>query len=306
MSRWPHRRKSQDKTPFQVILDQFSIQDIERATKLRDRFLRFHWDFYSSLAYQRAQIADDLRRVLSEAAERSYQFPRWQRVIGYKYALQPLSTAGSLADPGGRFNIGEIDTTNFHPFPALYVAADRHTALQEVLCQSVSSGQESRAWDSALLRPNSTADISLSGSLTSVINLKHPSSLGGFVNLIKCFSMPSHLTREAKAMKLDPPEIVRDIPKLLQVLLAPNWRVWPMQFDVPAVSQLFGQLVAEAGIEAILYRSKFSGNDCLAIFPQNFGNSDAYVQLDDTSPPGVQVSRLDGATWRALTQPPQS
>jgi hypothetical protein len=70
----------------------------------------------------------------------------------------------------------------------------------------------------------------------------------------------------------------------------------PMQFDVPANCQLFGDLVASAGIEAILYPSKLTGSECLAIFPQNF-SGDSYVALDDPAPSTDVVSRIDAATW---------
>lgn len=306
MPRRPHRRKRRrsEKPPLQFLLDQFSLQDIEKAARFQDRFLRFHWDYYSTLAYQRAQIADDLRESLLEAAERSFPIPRWQRIIRYKWALNPLSAAGSLSDAGGRFNIGEIDPTNFPSFPAIYLAKDRPTALQEVLSQDISRAQEAEALDLALAKPDSVIFISLSGSLTSVINLKRPSSLERFVSLIGDFSLPGHLIQEAKAMGIAPPVLVRDTDMLLKALLEGNWRGWGMQVDVPAPSQIFGQLVAEAGVEAVLYPSKFGGNDCLAIFPKNFEGSDAFLQLDDTPPPGVQFPRLDRTTWQVLSNPP--
>jgi len=288
-----HRQKPSGQGSAWFLLDQFSVQDIERWTQFRDEILRFHWDYYTSLAYQRSQIADDLRKALLEATEGPFQFSKWQRITKYKYALDPLSVRGSLTDPGGRFNIGDINPAQFPPFPALYVAVDKDTAPQEVLSQNVAPGKESDALDFALVRPDSIAVVSLSGSLDSVVNLKHPAKLEAFVNLIKDFSIPDHLTDMAKARRLDPPKLVRDTAQLLNVLLQPNWQGWPMQFDVPAPCQIFGQLVAQAGVGGILYPSKFNSKDCLAVFPQNFEDTDAFVQLDDVSPPTVRVRRLD-------------
>jgi hypothetical protein len=298
------RRKPPDRVTF--LLDKFSAQDIDRWNRFRDEILRFHWDYYNSLAYQRSQISEDLAKALLEAAEGPFQFSKWQRIVTYRHADEPLSLLGSLVDPGGRFNIGDINPVQFPPFPALYAAVDKPTALQEVLCQDVAGGKEARALDSALIRPDSIAVVSVSGQLESVINLRHPARLEAFVDLIKGFSIPSHLIQKAKTLGIAPPDLVRDRVKLLEILSDPYWRGWPMQHDVPAPCQLFGQLVAKAGIEGIVYPSKFGSKDCLAIFPQNFEGADVFVQLDDPSPPGVQVRRLDATTWRRATQPSQS
>ena len=72
-----------------------------------------------------------------------------------------------------------------------------------------------------------------------------------------------------------------------------------MLFDVPTTSQIFGQLVVEAGIEGILYSSKFTNKNCLAVFPQNFDEtSGSFIQLDDETPAGVTIPRLDARVWK--------
>jgi hypothetical protein len=74
-----------------------------------------------------------------------------------------------------------------------------------------------------------------------------------------------------------------------------------MQFDVPSTSQIFGQLAIDAGIEGIVYPSKFTNKNCLVIFPQNFEkNSKSFIQLDDTAPKGIITSRLDPKIWNEL------
>ncbi len=104
-------------------------------------------------------------------------------------------------------------------------------------------------------------------------------------------------------MGMQPPTLVRDTAGLARVLLETNWRGWGMHVDVPSPSQIFGQLVSEAGIEAILYPSKFGEGDCLAVFPKNFEGSDAVLQLDDPAPPDIDTLRMDSTTWRALSIP---
>lgn len=295
----PKHRPRQARSTF-ILLDQFSVADIHKWAAFKDQFLKYHWDYYKELAYQRSQIADEIKKSLFEAAQKTFAFEKWQRAIKYKYALKPFSVVGSLVDPaGGRFNIGDINPSQFPPFPALYLASDKNTACQELLCQKVDPGQENRALDFALSSPESVANISLSGSLDSVINLREEEKLQPFIDLIKDFSIPDYLKKAAKNIGEREPDLIRTVSKLTDSLLDPNWRLCPMQFDVPVASQIFGQLVAEAGIEGILYTSKFTGKDCLAIFPQNFEES-SFVQLDDDAPAEIKNRRLDAKTWNEM------
>ncbi len=100
------------------------VSAIPASRAQHQQLLKFHWDYYSDLAFQRSCIYDSLKNSLLERAM-EFQFSRWQRAVTYRYCLEPLSTKGSLVDPGGRFNIGLIDPSRFPPFPALYVASDK-------------------------------------------------------------------------------------------------------------------------------------------------------------------------------------
>lgn len=285
-----------------ILLDQFSMADIHKWASFKDQLLRYHWDYYNDLAYQRSKIADKIKQSLLEAAQKSFAFQKWQRAVKYKYALEPFSVTGSLIDPGGRFNIGDINPSQFPPFPALYFATDKETALQELLSQKIEPNQGTgrlNPLDFALTSPDSIAIVSLSGSLNSIINLKEPKNLQPFVDLIKDFLIPEYLKKTAKDLGVEEPELIRTVSKLADSLLDPNWRLWPMQYDVPNVSQIFGQLVSESGIEGILYASKFTGNDCLAVFPQNF-DEESFIQLDDEAPAGIKIRRLDSKTWQEI------
>ncbi len=42
---------------------------------------------------------------------------------------------------------------------------------------------------------------------------------------------------------------VKNLQELLNTLFAANWRLMPMQFDVPANSQILGQIAQAAGLE---------------------------------------------------------
>ena len=123
-------------------------------------------------------------------------------------------------------------------------------------------------------------------------------TLKPFLNLIKGFSIPRRIFHAAKKLNLDPPNIVKDLDTLLVTLLEPNWRAQCMQLDIPANCQIFGQLVANAGIEGILYPSKFTSKKCLAIYPQNF-DSESFIVVDGDVPVGAN-SRLDANSWSLL------
>ena len=100
-------RLPQTRSTF-ILLDQFSVADIQKWTAFKDQLLKYHWDYYSELAYQRSQIADGIKKSLLEATQKTFSFEKWQRTVRYKYALRPFSTTGSITDPtGGRFNVVE-------------------------------------------------------------------------------------------------------------------------------------------------------------------------------------------------------
>src|SRR5208282_2255449 len=97
-------------------LESGRVSDIIKSKKLYEDLVEFHWRYYSELAFQRRSIREELNSSLRNAAA-AFQFPRWQRVVKYKYSLDPLSAKASLFDPGGRFNVGAIDPTRYPMFP---------------------------------------------------------------------------------------------------------------------------------------------------------------------------------------------
>lgn len=203
-----------------------------------------------------------------------------------------------MADPaGGRFNYGDINPTHFPPFPGFYIAVDKKTALQETFGEGSSS---KKALDAALTDSTSISCFSLSGAICSIIDLRDQQKLDGFIDCIKDFTLPEALIEAAKAIDW-PAGVVVDLSRLMGSLLAPNWRLWPMQFDVPHPCQIFGQIVEQCGIEGIVYPSKFSGKDCLVIYYQNFDEENgSYVQLDDEVPTETEIQRVDAKTWRRM------
>ena len=75
------------------------------------------------------------------------------------------------------------------------------------------------------------------------------------------------------------------------------WRVMPMQFDIPSNPQIVGHIAYNAGIEAILYPSIKTQEKCLVIYPNNFSNSESFVEIDGELPESVINNRIDRNTF---------
>jgi hypothetical protein len=278
------------------VLDYGLIADIPKSKELFAQRTQFHWEYYSELAYLRNQIYDALKSSLREVAA-PFEFQAWQRSVKYKYSLAPLSTKGSLVDPGGRFNIGAIDPPRFPVFPALYLASDKRTALAELLGRDKSDNGLTPE-ELALTNSASVTIVSSSGKLESVLDVRDPKILARFVNLIKDFKVSSKLVTKARKVGVFPIKIIRDADELVRELQSPRWREWPMGFDVPAVPQIFGRIALDAGIEGILYDSALTHNLCSAIYPQNFQNSPSSIGVDDPCPPETIHKRIDSTTFK--------
>jgi hypothetical protein len=276
------------------VLDSGRISDILRSKTLFEELVEFHWNYYCELAFQRNQIREQLKSSLREKT-RPFEFAKWQRTVRYKYSLAPLSTKGSLIDPGGRFNIGELDRARYPVFPALYIASDKGTALAEVLGRDENTGSLTPE-ELALAKPDSITAVSLSGKLESVLDIRERNNLAGFVNLVKDFRLSRALVQKARKLGF-PLLLIKTTTELGDALEQRNWRNWPMIFDVPTASQIFGGLVMNAGIEGISYNSAITQKQCIAIFPQNFHNSSSFVELDDEVPNADVQRRIDSSNF---------
>lgn len=257
----------------------------------------------NELAYQRSEIIDKLQLALIEKSVKSYDFDGWQRAVKYKYSLNPLSMEGSVTDAGGRFNIGAIDTTKFPMFPALYVAKEKETAIEELLAQkSDTKTQGMDPLEVALTKKDSITIVAVRGLLDQIFDLYDSENLRPFFRLIKTLKLSRKLIASSKKLK-QTCRLVKSIGELTYSLLAPTWRQYPQLVDIPANSQIFGQIVLAAGIQGILYPSKFSSKKCLAIFPQTFLNSGSFVELIDDLPQLNIPRRMDSGNWETFVKP---
>lgn len=280
------------------LLEQGTLAGMQAQKDRTAALLKCYWDYYSELALQRSQIQEEIKKVLMQACLSGYRFEKWQRAVKWKHGLHPLSTVGSLTYIGGRFNTGSDVNSEVPSFPALYLAIDKDTALQETLGTKAPGGQQLTPRELALTNPQSEVIVSVSGELEKVIDLTSAESLKGFTALINGFHLSDTLRATARSLKLPEPKIITTPKQLLATLLQKKWRQAPSMFDVPANSQIFGHLICQAGIEGILFPSSLSGKNCLAIFPQNFAFSSSFVTLDDEPPHPDVPRKIDSNNWR--------
>ncbi|MCP4679734.1 MAG: hypothetical protein GY854_30440, partial [Deltaproteobacteria bacterium] len=220
----PPKKKKGASTTY--ILEQGTLEQLRSQKARMKRYLQYHWDYYSALAHLRNEIQDQLTQALNEACSSDFEFNGWQRAVKYKYSLHPLSTVGSVRDIGGRFNIGDINP-NIPTFPALYIAKDKNTALQETLGQIPIKGAKLTPQELALTNPQSESIVSVSGKLDRVFDLTTWRTLRKFANLIKDFKIPGHVVRQATALGEEPRAIVKTPGALKKSLLDKDWRQEP-------------------------------------------------------------------------------
>lgn len=290
-----------DNSKILCVLETTNSQEIRNFNKRIQLFLGYWNEFHSSLAFSRTGIMESLQDAIRSKTARDFQFTDWTRIVKYRWTMKPLSAEGSLlADGGGRFNIGEIDGTRFPIFPALYLAENADIAFREVFgpdpkCKGLD------ALDYSLTKPDSYTCVRVSGQLETVFDLTDPENLGPYVELIKTIKFPKYVETTANLLALDKPRTVKNIRELYKTFFAENWRIYPMQCDIPANSQIFGQIAEAAGVQGIIYPSTKGTGKCLAVYPRNFRNSNSFVALMDPQPEqGEVISRLDTSSWKKL------
>ena len=281
-----------------ILLDEFSAHDIEQWRVKQASLFDFQWEGYSYYANERSKLADKIQKSLIKGAI-NFEFDKWSRVLTQKYNNNPLSAAGSrLHSIGGRFNFGQIDPTKYPPFSCLYIASDHDTAMAEKFSSNASdkSGIRREEFAGSLVSYSLTR---LSGKLDLVLDVTDKKALSPFINVIKKIPVPDELKKKAKKLKLPEPQNVRTWTQLKNVLRNHDWAAQPSLLTIPSSSQIFGHIVYNAGIQAILYRSKHTGKLCLGVFPENFEDKSGYLKLADPAPKGVQTE-LSKKTWREM------
>jgi hypothetical protein len=279
-------------------LDTFCLADIERWQSSSERLDELHQELHHGLEAQRVRRRAELLEALRAKAAPPIDLSRWHRIVEYQYCLAPLSAHGSTVRYGGRFNIGaEVGSGAFGSFPALYLAEKLDTAFREFYQIDASSAADGLTReDFALKRPGSFLSAEVDGHLDLVFDVGDVAALRPFASLIATFTMPPRVPLLARRLRIANAGLIRSAAQLQRTALIKNWRAWPVQFDVPANSQVLGRMLCDAGFEAILYPSAKNGRRCMAVFPTNLRHSASFVALSGVYPLEVTVSRLDAAS----------
>jgi RES domain-containing protein len=272
---------------------------------------QLHRVMYFGLEPERERYRPDLIHALASQSFEPFEFSNWCRIVPYKYSTDPLSAAGSLNGIGGRFNCGrEVESIRgFHP--ALYIADTYATAFRE--CYGLEQGENVEGLTPEELAlsndSGSKAFVKLHGRVMRLFDIRNDGALDQFCRILSKIKAPRELKDLSRKLKVrNKNMLIRTVPHL-KYSLAANWRSWPVQFGLPSPSQVFAQLVLDAGYEGILYpSSKQRSGNCIALFPSEIASEKTFVEIEDEPPSSITTSRLDLDTsgiccgWEILRQ----
>jgi hypothetical protein len=141
----------------------------------------------------------------------------------------------------------------------------------------------------------------LKGRLTNLFDLRTSTTLNGIARELGKIRMPDRASKLKRKLKIPERELtmLRTGRQLFETVVNQNWRVLPVQFGMPAPSQILAELIHAAGFEGILYSSTKGLGQCIAVFPDLL-KADSYVELLDAPPAGVAHPRLDPTTAPSL------
>ncbi len=296
----PQKSGPTSKSP--ILLDQFSQTSL-RQWRLKHKAAHdyqtlLYFDLEGQRTTQRQQIHDVLR-----SSTIPFSFRDWARAVNYRYTLHPLSAIGSLKGIGGRFNIGEdVEPSTYSSFPALYLGDTNDTALAEYFQMDTGRSNGLTREDFALTNKSAYSVVKLRGELTNIFDLRKKSNLKSFVDITKHFTISARVDQCAQIAGLKHFKVINSVHVLYDNLLDPRWRLQPMQYDVPSNSQIFGEVLCEAGIQGIIYPSTKGSGECLVVFPSNLLAPDIYVEVVPPAPAELKLTRLDWTTWRELIE----
>ncbi|CAN5333672.1 hypothetical protein BH24PSE2_BH24PSE2_20940 [soil metagenome] len=277
------------------LLDRFSHAELRAWRNAAEELKEYRLQQHFLLEGLRAVHDDELRDALLSAKSATVSADGWIRIVDYRYSLEPLSTRGSLHS-GGRFNVGiDIDPSRFPAFPALYLAEDYETAYVEKFGGNDPESTDRLAGhEYALRNPSSFTSFRLAGKVDNVFDVGSMVNVKSFAGVLRKFEMPAELKSMARRLQVPKPWLISTASQL--VLLATNWRFWPVQYGIPSNPQVFGGLLMDAGFEAVLYPSTKGSGRCLALFTRNLSASESVVKLKDQPPAGVQYPQLNKHT----------
>jgi RES domain-containing protein len=284
-------------------LERFSNADLAVWQKLSSDLDEFTASLYFGVEPARRRLRSKLCDALRQAGGTALDLRSWARIVTYQYSLQPLSCAGSLQSVGGRFNAGfELDDNTINPWPALYLAEDFETAYREKFQLASSELTDGlKPHELALEQAVAHTTLFLSGRIENVFDMTTFVTLNSVGRMFRDMRLPKEAAQLAKKLKIsDGAKImIQNGQQLHFAIVKNNWRIWPMQFGMPAPSQILAELIKASGYEGILYPSSKGPGKCLAVFPENLSDL-SHIDLIGPAPTTATITRLDANTSNAL------
>ena len=278
-------------------LDSFSDASIRQWQSYGRAVRDYHCALFFDLAGQRAARRKELRDALQHVPSVTVPLEGWCRLVNFRYSCEALSPAGSLQWVGQRFNFGsDIDSMRFPAFPALYLAENFETAFREYHGLPKDKNIEGLRPDELSLEDQGNwATLQVTGHVNNVFDLTKAANLKGLCRILARFNLSDRVKRLAAKAKRAADPLVSTPDQLLGSFMNDSWKSWPVHFNVPANSQVFAQMVVEAGFEGILYRSAKGADKCLAVFTRQVGNSDSRIAVSGGCPPGTRFLEITAA-----------
>lgn len=284
-------------------LDRFSNADLVHWQKLSNDLDELNASLYFGVEPARRRLRSKLCEALKQAGGTAIDIQSWARMVTYQYSLQPLSCAGSLQSVGGRFNAGfELDDNTLNPWPALYVAEDFETAYREKFQLASSDLTNGLKPDElALEHAVGLTTVFLNGRIENVFDMMSFITLNSVGKIFREVKIPKEASQLAKKLKISDSKkiMIQNGQQLHSALVKNNWRVWPMQFGIPAPSQTMAELIKATGYEGILYPSSKGPGRCLVVFPENLSDL-SHIDLIGPAPSSATITRLDSITSTML------
>lgn len=279
----------------QYLLDEITEEDISSKLLVRQKLeslVKLEWMYYHD---QRRKKIRSLKNAFNKCLiPGGLEFTNYNRCVTSKYQNMPLSSKGSLiAHKGGRFNIGKL-SAQFEAFPGFYIASNAETALSEAFQTDITKRLKYSPDSFALGHgQKSHSIVRVHGQLARVINLNSDQNLGRIVKVFKKIAPSPEVLQLAQTLALPPRGSVTSIKQLSDQLFDRNWSYYPSNFGLPHNSQDFGALAREAGVQGLVYDSKYGHGKCIVIFPENIQHCPtSFIQLSDEFPEGT-ILRID-------------
>ena len=254
-----------------------------RLEKLDKEYFSFWEDYWGFLAREREKLIDDIKEAIFSAKSGELEFKRLSRIVEGQYGHDPLCTVGSIKSTGGRFNFGQI-SSSIISFQCLYLAENYKTAFCEKYLyredEVLSDGLTPT--DLHFEEPGTNVHCKVNVFLDNYLDLRVEGTLENFIDVIAKIEPTEELQARAFKLKMGRLTTTKTEEKLLKNIFESNYKQWGTWFDQPSNSQWIGHYAKLAGLQAIVYPSCRSTTGYnLAIFTDNFDNSDAVVEIND-------------------------